>query len=306
MPYQGNPELISNLIKKRQLLQQGDPAHKKIRPLLLIMSGGAGGGVLGAGAAMGLVEMNLVWAFDTVLGISTGAGIGAYILCGKENASLGASIYYEECCTLKFFNPFRVPMVNIDFIETLLRNGRKALDLTRLQESRPEFWVAANHSETGDLIFIDAKSAKPDTIAAVKDAIALPGRLYGKPVKVDEIPLLDNFSAPFPAKEICARFQPTDILVIANATADKWEQRSPVFHERLLFRDLPRKFREKLQERTKRFHEGREFLASLVGINIGVIFAPYDNWLFNWRGKRFFAAYQAAQDDLLRSLLHFR
>lgn len=88
MPYKGSPELIQNLLRKRELLRQGDEMHKKIKLLLLIPGGGVGGGVLGAGAGMACILLDLVSAFDIICAVSTGAGIGVIFCATREERRL--------------------------------------------------------------------------------------------------------------------------------------------------------------------------------------------------------------------------
>ncbi len=294
--FEGDPELFQNLFRKRELLRLGDESHKDIRALLLILGGGSGGGALGAGAARALHDLDLVESFDTIVGVSTGAGIAAYTLAGKEQTDIGASTYYEECVSRKFFRYWRRPWVDIDFAEMILRQGAKKLDVESVLKSRPDFYAAIYNVSQDKNMLVDAKTAKPDLISAVRAAIAAP-IVYNHSVRINDMDAIDNPVNRFPIREAYELFNPTDILVIANCTATAWRRWSSTKVESVLgnlfFRQFPVRFREAFRERVKKFHHDRLFFQSLQerGVRTGVIFSPYDMALFTRDVKKIRGAY---------------
>lgn len=95
MKFEIESQLVQNLFLKKALLRQGDPQHEKIRPLLLILSG-AMRGTYGAGVTIALSQLGLYNVFDTVIGVSTGAGNAGYMLGGLKQSMIGASVYYRS------------------------------------------------------------------------------------------------------------------------------------------------------------------------------------------------------------------
>ncbi len=207
--------LVRRLRLKRALLEAGDPRHEEIRMLLLI-SGGGMCGVYGAGVCLALHQLGLGDCFDTVLGISTGAPIGAYFLAGKEQAKLGTTIYYEECLSDFIRFSFPLPTLQIDMLAEVFGIGRKRLDLDALCRARSEFFVGVTQWNDGKNVLIDAKRAQPDPIAAITASLALTFA-YPAPIIVNGEKYTDGgMSLPLPLKKAVGMFVPTDVLVVSN------------------------------------------------------------------------------------------
>lgn len=205
--------VTSNMLRKRDEL----PGHETIRLVLLFMSGGMRG-IAGAGVAVALCDLGLHEVADVVIGGSAGAPDAAYLLNGPSRVRLGASIYYEECATEQFISRRRRPVVNIDFLISVFASGPKSLDVEAVRRSRPDFFVGATRERDGAFCFINAKTAEPDTLTAIKAAIAMKV-LYGRTVTVNGIEYLDDSVELLPINLIVEQWHPTDILVIANQTS---------------------------------------------------------------------------------------
>lgn len=215
MFYTGTMGVLSRALYKRDLLAMNDPRASDIRLLLLIL-GGTMRGAYGGGQVCALEAWGLSEVFDNVVGISTGAPTAAFFLALQ--AVLGTSIYHEECTTPRFMS-LRWPPVNADYLAQLFRGevGAKRLDQEAIYASRSNFFIAATCAMTGKGILLDAKAAKPDIVQAIRASIAIP-RFSGGPVAVGEEVCLDGAGAfAFPLREMMERFQPTDVLVLANA-----------------------------------------------------------------------------------------
>ena len=117
-------KLIRNLYRKRDLMREGRD-HHHIRPVLLILGGGMGG-ASGVGIVSALHRLGLGNVFDAVIGISTGATVGAYFLNGAKSTWECASIYYEDL-PKKFVNYLRKPVADIDFAESIARTGSRKI-----------------------------------------------------------------------------------------------------------------------------------------------------------------------------------
>ena len=165
-----NSQVVKNLFLKRDLLRQGDPKHEQIRPALLICGGGMRG-VYGAGVVMALHQLGLADCFDVVVGISTGAAIGGYFLAGEEQSQLGTSIYYNECLN-GFINFWRWPIIDIDYLEKVFRDGPKKLNDETILKHRSKFFVGVTDWDTGEGCFLEAGRV-PDPITAIKASLAV-------------------------------------------------------------------------------------------------------------------------------------
>lgn len=209
------PALVRRLQLKRALLEAHDPLHEKIRTLLLV-SGGGMRGAYGAGVCLALHHMNFANCFDTIVGVSIGAAIGAYFLAGKEQTKLGTNIYYEERRNGFIRYSFPLPTLRIDMLAEIFRSGRKHLNISSLARHRSEFFVGVTEWENGKNMLINAKLARPDPVAAITASLALP-YAYPKPIIVNGEKYTDGgMSEPLPLKKAVQMFAPTDILVVSN------------------------------------------------------------------------------------------
>lgn len=195
---------------------QGDRAHEQIRSVLIVC-GGAMRGVYGAGAGIAFHRLGLAHCFDVVVGISTGAAIASYFLAGEEQTLLGTTIYYEECLD-GFISFRRWPIADADYIERVMRSGRKKLDIDAILKHRSQFFVGATDWENGEGHFLDVKCAEPEPLVAIKASFAIT-ELYRRPVVVNGRNFTDgSIAMPFPVKKVLQSFDPTDIFVITNCS----------------------------------------------------------------------------------------
>jgi predicted patatin/cPLA2 family phospholipase len=129
-----------------------------------------------AGSALALHMLGFQDVFDTIVGISTGAAIGAYFLSGGDRPLMGAPVYYEECTTEEFSNlAYFRPYVDIDYIEGVMKERKKKIDSAHIRASRSKFYVGVMGVPGGRGSFINAKTAKPSLLRAVKASMAMYG-----------------------------------------------------------------------------------------------------------------------------------
>ena len=277
MELRTDSRVVKNLLRKRDLLLQRDPAHEQIRTALVILGGGmrgaSGGGIGIAFHALGLGDV-----FDVVVGVSTGAPVAAYFLAGPKQMALGASIYYQDLPP-RFIRYCRRPIVDIDFLESVFRTGSKKLDVGSIRKHRSKFYVAVTKTSSGEGVLLNAKRIS-DLVTVIKASTALPG-LYGRSVSVnDELFIDGGVGNPFPAREVVERFRPTDLLVIANHPLRAMRGDGHLLVERilapLLLRNTPPRVKKATLNRQYRFREAYKFLESTVDLNWGILYSPDD------------------------------
>lgn len=225
---------LKNLhIKKNRL-----PGHENIRFLLLILGGGMKG-PYGAAAVAAFHRMGLSSVFDYVVGLSTGAGIGAYFLAGEVQTLLGTSLYYEECATKEFINFRRLNMImDIDHLIGHMRKGPKTLDCNAILSHPSEFYVGVSSLE-GEFSLLNAKTATPDILSAMHASMAFPG-IYGKDITVNGDQYIDGAIHPLPITEVLQKFKPTDILILPNRSKNLSKNEYSIYEKLLsliLFRN---------------------------------------------------------------------
>ncbi|MBI2984232.1 MAG: patatin-like phospholipase family protein [Candidatus Kerfeldbacteria bacterium] len=267
-------EVVERLVVKRDKRL----GHESIKPLLLVL-GGSMRGPYGAGAIHALFDFGLGKVFETVVGISTGAAIGAYFLAGsEEQIRLGSSLYFEECTTSLFFNPWRWrKKVDIDWLIEGIKHGPKRLDVAAIQKNPTQFFVAAI-TRRGRQELIDAKTASPDILTAIRASMAVPG-FYGQWVTVNGQQYCDGgFNDPFPLGNVIDRFHPTDILIIPNQSYDVAVGYRPSLSDAIAaLMALPQLGALKAGEifrRKMKFRKVMESLPSIKSARISVLWPP--------------------------------
>jgi predicted patatin/cPLA2 family phospholipase len=297
-----NSQFVKDLFLKKKLLESGDLSHEKIRTVLLVL-GGAMQGANGAGAANALCALGLSQVFDVVVGVSTGAGIGAYFLAGKEQTALGSSIYYEECTLPDFINFYRRKCIaNIDFVETILRSGKKKIAVDKIMNSRSMFYVGATRTKDGKGEFINVKTAIPDPISAIKASMAMPG-FYGKSVRVNGKLYEDGSPGlPFPVREVVDKFSPTHLLVISNDNLECTYARvvGEKLFARIMLKRQPRMART-MEEHSGKLMESIGYFAKLDGVKRAILFPGLELNIFTQDRRRLKRAIVATARKTLRA-----
>lgn len=264
-----NNTVISNLWKKKSLLESGDPRHKTIRPLLLILGGG-NLGVYSAAACYAFHLLGLGSVFDTVVGISTGAWVGGYYLASKEQIKIGTSTYYEEFATSEYISIKKIPyLMNASLIEKTTSAGCKKLDVEAVRKSRSQLLVGVTDTR-GEGCFLDAKSASPSFLSAMYASSATP-LAYHTPREVNGNAYFDGgIALVFPIKKVIEEFSPTDVMVLPNYQKD--QSRNPSFFERafikLFLTHFPGVVRQKMLLWHENFWAGAEFAANAHNVHV--------------------------------------
>lgn len=217
MFFEGEPKKVLNALIKKKYLLENNMNSDHIRPLLVVLSGimrGADGG----GRTTALEELGLIDSFDTMIGISTGAGIIAY--AASHQSELGTSIYHEECIQLPLISIKRAikggHLADIHHMSNILRYGKKAINQQKLKNSRIDTISVITNKETGEKKLLNLKELN-DIVDGIEASFAIVGA--SNHVKINGIDYIDGgLSMPFPQKEVIQEINPTHILIIANKT----------------------------------------------------------------------------------------
>ena len=209
--FSGDKQVIKNILKKKKLLAKNDPTHKKIKTVLLLPGGGQEG-VIEGGVCIALEKLELIDAFDQLVGASTGAGAGYYTVA--KEAAIGASIYFDDNVKNHFISFLRLwKIMDIDEVENVFRNV-KPINLETFLSSRTTFLVGITDQETGVGRFVDAK-AFGDPLSCVVASICFPVADGGKVVALNKKLYVDGaLSNPLPITWIIENLHPTDILIV--------------------------------------------------------------------------------------------
>src|SRR3989344_1435885 len=167
MRFEGNPEVLRNLFRKKRLLANADISHQYTRTALLACSG-VMRGTYGVGQMLSLHRFDLNHVFDNVFGVSTGTPSLAYLLTGQERHS----IYWKEAASKEFISLSRFlqgkgPVVDIDYICRVFGD----IDQRAVRQSRSNFFAGATCAHTGSGVFLDAKRAHSDLVESIKASL---------------------------------------------------------------------------------------------------------------------------------------
>lgn len=294
--WQKHLQVVIEHLKKRRDDPEGE--GKKYRPLLLILGGGMRG-PYSAAQVIALNEMGLdATKFDTVVGISAGAGTSSYYMAGKEQTYKGTAIFYDECTSKDFLNLMRVRHVmDATVVGKTMREGDKALDQEAIMASPTEFYVAVTRQENKQAELIDVKTAKPGMVSALEASMNVP-LLRAPGIEVNGVSYIDGGFDPLPLKEVINKFQPTDILVLPNVPFDRLETFKPSKAEMFLSSNFAEKalpysgMPGTVLKFLKIAQELRNLLESFKreqNVNVGILWPP-DRGLSN----------QAAEHDTIK------
>jgi predicted acylesterase/phospholipase RssA len=213
----GDTTVIKNILNKKTLLEKGDATHEKIKPLLLL-SPGAMGGAIEAGVAVALEKLQLLHAFDTVLGISAGAAVGYYALAGES--AVGSQIIYKDLIehqVVSYKHPHK--FLDVDGIEKIIRS--KNINTQKLKDTRSDFYVLVTTSVTGEPTLLNVKQQQ-DMVSTVIASMCLPILDGGKEVLINGRKYVDGAASnALPLSLAVETFQPTDILVVLPVSLKK-------------------------------------------------------------------------------------
>lgn len=262
--------LVKNLLSKKKMLSEGNPAHAKIKTALIIGGGGMRAAYSG-GIVTGFEKSGLSDIFDVVVGISAGSAVCAYFLSGQSE--LGASIYYEDLVGKEFMNPARIlKIMDIDYLNFVFRKV-KPLDQKHIRSSRSDFYVTATDIHTGKGELLDTKDKEIDIIDAICASAALPV-VYNKTVTIKGKEYCDGAIGNGIPIDFILQKGCTDILIVSNY--DTWEKNNsaPLFERIasiLFMRKFTSEFRIATLGRNKLYNQSLKRIRKLTNVNIGFL-----------------------------------
>lgn len=230
--YGVNPIASIAAVKDRAARWRAGDRQPDGRKLGLVVEGGAMRGVCSAGGVMALAHLGFTDVFDEIYATSAGAMNVSYFL--SDQVKLGITIYFDNCTTRLFLNPFRVwKILDIDYLFDQVITTDKPLDVNRIAESATKFFVAVIDKATGIDRVIDIKATSAPLLRVLKAATAVPP-FYNRSVDVDGQSLIDGgLVNPFPIQEALANGC-TDLVALLTRPAN-FRHHKPRWFEKRLF-----------------------------------------------------------------------
>lgn len=317
MLFEGDTKVLSQLFRKKQLLETGDLTHTEIRPGILVL-GGVIRGAYGGGQVSALELFELFRAFDVAVGISTGAPIAGY--ASAKQARLGTGIYSDECTRSEFLSYLRFlkfillppwlrdkkPIMDIDFLMKVFRGeiSDKELNQEAAIHARTRLYFGVTCAISGQGHFKDAKTTGSDLVEVMGASCVAPGISNGI-VMLDGMPCTDGaVSLTFPVRKFLNEFDVTDLLILANHPGERTGR--SLFERTLLtkcFADFPEAVREAFAKRDEQFREELEFLRTQQKVRYGVIWSDKNLGRFARNPQKIRNAAAVAESHLYNLLL---
>ena len=212
-----NPQLIIDNIRRRAAARRAGDVAPDGRKLALVIEGGGMRSVCSGAGAAALGQLGLHDAFDEVYATSAGVMNAVYLITNQVD--LGMSVYFENCTTWSFLNPFRFwKILNVDYIVDRVVSLHKPFDAAALKASPTRLLITVCDRRTGELVLIDTRSTTAPILRVLKAAMAMPV-LYNRTVRIDDVGCVDGGTIlPFPLLQAIERGC-TDILVLQTRPA---------------------------------------------------------------------------------------
>jgi predicted patatin/cPLA2 family phospholipase len=232
MLYGSNPEIVIEAIRNRARDRREGSADSHGRKLGLVIEGGGMRSVLSGAGALALARLGLGGVFDEIYATSAGVMNASYLI--TDQASLGMSVYFENCPTWSFLNPARVwKMLDVDYIIDEVAGDKKRLDVEALVAAQTRLLVPVCDTLTGQVVLIDVKATSTPILDVLRAAMALPV-FYNRVVTVDGLRCVDSGTIlPFAIEHAISR-KCTDIFVLLTRPAS-FQELPPTLLQRQIF-----------------------------------------------------------------------
>ena len=203
---------LEKVVSDLKFAHESDDNKKDFDGTLLIPGGGMkianSGGFL-----MALAEKDLIKDFKNIVAVSAGSMLAAYALSGQIETV--KKLFFEE--SKNFIKQGILPKIDVDYVASLIQDGKYKLDLPALRRSQADFYIALA-SDNGSCELVNTKDySDQDLINVIKAAMAAPF-FYGKKVKVSGSSYEDAFTDQLPLKQTVDRLNPKNILVLENSS----------------------------------------------------------------------------------------
>lgn len=213
MIFEGDRGVISAIKEKKRLMEARE-AHGHIKPLLVI-DGGLMKGAYGAGVVIAFEELGYTNVFSNIVGVSSGAPTAAYFLAGE--ARRGESIYYEESCSRKFINMWRIwNQVNTFYFAAVLRGVTgKGIDVDKVFASNTNLYIGVADFKTGKPSLL-VPTEREELLQTIQASILMPN-VSNDIVTINDIRYADGgFTKPHILRRAVDEIEATHVLILTN------------------------------------------------------------------------------------------
>jgi predicted patatin/cPLA2 family phospholipase len=188
LPYASRvTDAVLRLLRDRK--QQGStPGRRRDDArLVLLIEGGSSRGAYSSGMTIAIERLGLLSMFDAVYGSSAGALNGAWLLCGRADATKHA--WWDPTIMRTTINPRRIlrggPVVDTRFLVHTVYTTIMPMGFQEILDNPVEFHPIATDAATGEPTDLhDTLRGRASLQAALRASTAMP-LLAGEPIEID-------------------------------------------------------------------------------------------------------------------------
>lgn len=155
--------------------------------LVLLIEGGSSRGAYSSGMTVAIEQLGLLPVFDAVYGSSAGALNGAWLLCGRAEATMHA--WWDRDIMGSTIAPLRAlrrqPVVDTHYLVHTVYTEIMPMGFREILDSPVEFHPTATDALTGEAVDLhDRIHDQPSLQAALRATTAMPF-LTGQPIEIE-------------------------------------------------------------------------------------------------------------------------
>jgi predicted patatin/cPLA2 family phospholipase len=227
---------VQQLLRERSQHSSVPGRREDDARLVLLIEGGSSRGAYSSGMTIAIERLGLLPLFDAVYGTSAGALNGAWLLCGRADATKHA--WWEPSIMRTTIDPRRIvrrrPVVDTHFLVHTVYTEIMPMGFQEVLNNPVEFHPMATDADTGASTDLHKNLRDQASLqAALRASTAMP-LLAGKPIELDGHRYIDaGVSESVPIRTAIAQGA-THIVALRTKRSDENSSAPPSRVERLV------------------------------------------------------------------------
>lgn len=216
-------DAVLQLLRERHAQASTPETRTDAARVVLLIEGGSSRGAYSSGMTVAIEQLGLLPLFDAVYGSSAGALNGAWLLCGRAEATMHA--WWDREIMGTTMDPWRAlrrqPVVDTHYLVHTVYTEIMPMGFREILDSPVEFHPVATDALTGEATDLhDRIHDQPSLQAALRATTAMPF-LTGEPIEIDGRRYVDaGVSESVPIRTALAQ-NATHIVVLRTRRADE-------------------------------------------------------------------------------------
>jgi predicted patatin/cPLA2 family phospholipase len=216
-------DAVVQLLRERRAQASTPQSRTDDARLALLIEGGSSRGAYSSGMTVAIEQLGLLPLFDAVYGSSAGALNGAWLLCGRAEATMHA--WWDQEIMGTTMDPWRAlrrqPVVDTHYLVHTVYTDILPMGFREILDSTVEFHPTATDALTGETTDLhDTIHDQASLQAALRATTAMP-LLTGQPIEIDGRRFVDaGVSESVPIGTALAQ-NATHLVVLRTRRADE-------------------------------------------------------------------------------------